>query len=843
MRLLPLLIAIPAFAADLTVCSAGCGYTTLAAALAVAVNGDTVTMTAGQTFEGSTRLPYRPSGGIVTIRSSRWRELPPPGNRVGAAQSALMAKLQPPDTSSSVLYAMPSYKTVSSVNTATDTITTDTHGFSANEPIAFHVQNAMSTPLLNATIYYVVNPTATTFQVSATPGGAVIDLGAGYAANVYVNTVTPGNGYAFLGIEFAKKTGQDTLYSLVEIGSGNEYHRQAIPSNIIFDRVWIHGIQDEAGPLTCLMLNARNFSVTDSTISNCIVEGSESHAIAMISAPGPGLIRNNLIEAGAINILWGGGYVPLTGLISGDEGQISVLGNYIRKPMWMHYLTGTGGTIAPSGACTDGNFYINSTTGQLYKCTGVAWGTINCAQGEYYRRTDVTQNCGSGACWSCGASNLYSSYGTYHGSSYNVKNLFEIKSGTNILAKGNVFENWWNDASGFVAIMLSSKVAQYNANGWVNVQNVRFENNILRNASQGIRIGTEGGTTFGSQNFRVSARDNLMYKIGATDYPTINSNDAKPMSLAGPCNDCEIRHNTIMSGTTGGTAIYLDTAPVTRFLFADNIYNANVYGNYGDLGNSVQSYIGSSNFFNSVSVDNASSQGAPANMNPLYATNGKWITPATTLFNGGGDYRLQATSPYSASCVSGCGFKATDGKDLGADIDAVAHATDGAVMGTSWLGGTVSVSAGSNAAVISYKAPTASACTVKLFTDLARTTIHTDTTGGASDSRTGSVTDGLSRQFVLGTVSALTANTTYSATIACSGQTALVTVQTKTASGVATTITTLYPIAVTGQYSTTAAMASPTAISSSTTHAVPVPAASVRYYQRTGGPVMAFVAP
>ena len=387
-------------------------------------------------------------------------------------------------------------------------------------------------------------------------------------------------------------------------------------------------------------------------------------------------------------------------------------------------------------------------------------------------------------------------------------------------------------------------MTQYNADSWVEVSNVRFQNNILRQSTQGIRTATEGGTTFGVTNSRIQMANNLLYKIGATDYPSISGTSANPISFAGPCDDCQYNHNTIVSGVTGGKGASWDTAAFTRPLLSNSIWYANLYGNLGDLGNPVSTYWGTGNVTNSVAVDNVSSQGAPGSMG-AYATNGKWITNATTLFTSSSDFHLQATSPYSASCASGCDYTGTDGKDLGADIDAVTGATGGAVSGAPWLGGSVQVVLGSTRAIVKYTAPDASACTVKLYTDVGRKTLSADTNSAPNqaDDRTGNVTSGTSRQFVLGTVSALTASTQYWAVGTCGTSTFMQPIKTYAAGSGTYNITTTYSSALTGQYSSSADMSSPTAISSSTTHVVPIATGLIRYYQRTSGPIAALVAP
>ena len=834
------IFAAASHAATITVCASGCTYTNFQTALNAAVGGDIIELTAGEVFEGAFVVPWRSGGGRVEVRSSRWAELPAQGNRVGSAQAALMPKLQPSSNTATVLTFGPTEFDIT-LNTTTDTITYGGSPVIANnDPIACWY-DFNSAPIPQNERYYAINATATTFQLAALPGGSAVDFsGTTTATRFRCALARAPIGWTFTGIEFRKKPGQDSLYTLVDVGTVEATSRYALPDDIIFDRVYIHGYPDEYGPRQCLWPNARGFTLVDSTIEYCIKEGDESKALTFTQWSGPGVVRNNYIQGGSIGILAGGDFVRIQGLVNGDTGGLTFTGNHVTRPMSWHYLTGTGGVGAPVGACTDGNYYLRTSNGVLYVCSSSTWGLAPaCTDGEYFRRTDVTQNCASGACNVC-ASGVYTTGSVYRGSSYNVKNLLEFKSIMNTVVSGNTFATNWPEAQGGIGLLVLSLVDQYNANGWVRGQNIRFTENTLYNSTSGMRMSTEGSTIFGQQSSRIQIQNNLLYKIGATDYPSISSNAPQPQSYSGPCNDCLVDHNTISTDVTGGYAAGFDTAALTRFRLSNGIGYTGQYGLAYDGGSPCTTYLPSpSGLFSDVLINpDASSGGAPA-----CATVFNFVPHATTMFTSTSDFRLQSTSPYSAKCSTGCGFTATDGKDLGADIDMVDTAIGGSVSGAPWLGGSVVVSAGSTRAILRYTAPSTSACTVKLYTDVARTTLSADTASGGDqlDTRTGSVTSGTSRQFVLGTVSALSASTTYWAVITCGTSTALSVVQTLPAGSGSFTVTTTYPSARTGEYSSSADMSSPTAISSSATHDVPVPSGTVRYYRPTGGQIIALV--
>lgn len=828
-------------AATITVCASGCDYSNPQLAINAAGRGDFIELTAGEVFEGIYDLPYKSGNGYITIRTSRWRELPPAGTRITTDHLPLMATMQPSDTSHPVLNAGYEETYPSSVTLATDTINFGSaHGYSDGDPVACWNDDG-SIPIVENQVYYVRDSTSTTLKLAATPGGAVVDLQTAVTATRFrCNLARPPSHWRIQGIELRKKTGQTTLYNLVQIGSGQETAREGIVHHVELDHVYIHGVREEEGPRICLLLNAAHSSITDSRIEHCAKQGEETKGIGGWQAPGPILIRNNYIAAASINLLYGGDYVRIQNLVNGDSGGFRIDGNHFARPFWTKYTAGTGGAGAPVGACSDYSYYLNVSNGQWYTCSSSTWSTApTCVDDEYFRRTNVTQDCPSGACWKC-SSGVFVASTVMRGSSYNVKNLFELKSMMNASVIGNVFENNWGDAQSGIAVWVVSQVSQYNADGWVRGEDIRFEKNVIRNSSQGIRMGAEGSTTFGYANTRVQIRDNLMYKIGATDYPSFSYADSRPISFSGFCDDCLFDHNTVISNTAGGTGLGFDTDPLTRFRMSNSITYSNLYGLHFDGGLACTDYLPSpSMIYNSIIINRDTSSG-------LYSgcySNLMGVSNATTMFVGSGNYRLSSTSPYSASCSSGCDFASTDGKDLGADVDAVDQATGGAVSGVSWFR-VADVSPGSTKAVVRYQAPDSSACTVKLYTNLARTTLHADTDAGGeqTDARSGSITSGTSRQLVLGTASALTAETRYWLTVTCGSSIALAEVRTLAAGSGTYNTTFRYSSVQTGEYSSSADMSSPTSVSSSATHAIPVTSGAVAYYRNTGGSIKALVA-
>jgi hypothetical protein len=149
----------------------------------------------------------------------------------------------------------------------------------------------------------------------------------------------------------------------------------------------------------------------------------------------------------------------------------------------------------------------------------------------------------------------------------------------------------------------------------------------------------------------------------------------------------------------------------------------------------------------------------------------------------------------------------------------------------------LSARAGSTRAVISYDAPTAAACTVGVSTTPAVIfAYHADTSTPAADNRAGSVSVGRSRQFVAGTVAALTPSTQYHARIKCGSEWShYLSFRTRPAGDGGAVFS--FPTARTGEISTSPDMSTPTAIPSAVSHTVAVPSGQIRYYRSAGGSI------
>ena len=139
------------------------------------------------------------------------------------------------------------------------------------------------------------------------------------------------NHYRLIGLEVTRPAGSGIIYSLASVAHGGT------ASNIIFDRVWLHGTaQDETGK--GIDLGGTGYvSVVDSFLTDfhCIsVTGActDAHAIGAGGGNpvGPYKIVDNFLEAAGENVMFGGAQSATT------PADIEISHNHFFKPLiWM----------------------------------------------------------------------------------------------------------------------------------------------------------------------------------------------------------------------------------------------------------------------------------------------------------------------------------------------------------------------------------------------------------------------------------------------------------------------------------------------------------------------------
>jgi hypothetical protein len=247
-------------------------------------------------------------------------------------------------------------------------------------------------------------------------------------------------------------------------------------------------------------------------------------------------------------------------------------------------------------------------------------------------------------------------------SSWQVKNLFELKNAQRVLVEKNVFENSWQAAQPGYAIVLTPRNQDGHA-PWSSVQDVTFRYNVVRHVAAGVNVlGYDNGAP-SAQTARVSIVHNLFWDVGGM------WGNGQFALVGDAVRDLTFEHNTI---DHTANVVFAYGRPTTGLVFRNNLAKHNAYGIIGDnqgVGNSSIDFY----FPNAVVTSNTFAGGPPSaypagNAFPSVALwQAQFVDPAS------GDYRLTATSAYRAA--------ATDGADVGADMTTITAATAVAVSG------------------------------------------------------------------------------------------------------------------------------------------------------------------
>jgi hypothetical protein len=257
----------------------------------------------------------------------------------------------------------------------------------------------------------------------------------------------------------------------------------------------------------------------------------------------------------------------------------------------------------------------------------------------------------------------------------NIKNSFELKNARRILINGNIFENVPD-----LAIWLKS-VNQEGTCSWCVSEHITFTNNIVRNARGGILFSAQEKYERGAAPIplnHIKVENCLFYNIGVEPWGSF-----RMFYFSGNSNNVELSHITAESGDSA-TIYVADQASqnVPNFTLRNNILERRSYGlgvaneGTGTLNNNFYPYSYAKNVIinRSAGTDQALDDDSLRSRYPSLET---FLVPSREsvkyVDRAGGNYRLASDSPHKNS--------ATDGKDIGCDIDALENATRGVISG------------------------------------------------------------------------------------------------------------------------------------------------------------------
>lgn len=434
--------------------------------------------------------------------------------------------------------------------------------------------------------------------------------------------------YAFRGIEFTQIFGAPTYtYILVSLGNGNpgiEPLPSQHPSNIEFDRCWIHGNDNEEGPDETLSVLGNNISIHDSYIEKAHSSYFDTQAILIYQSSVVSVI-NNYIEAAAENFF-----------TSNSAANITAAGNHIYKPPYMKY---SNGTAVPTGTC-----FYDALSGERYSQLAAAaptstnvssvanngsglirigivggvpagWMTndkiqvgVQVANGGLFGvsggalgiwpitvidgfHVDLQGSTFSGSWGGSGTvqkvtqlyycnAGTWTTTSTLFGNPWDVKDDWETKGCTHCLNYGNVMENAWPALQDECAIINE-------VNFPFTISDVQFYGNQLLNCNEGFVIGNNGNSGYPRGPVNINIHDNLWPSLGIFGsivfYPQHSFHPASvpPGTTA---SNITYRHNTtLIRDVDSGTYQDEISGNALAQFSGYNVYSDNIIS-HGDFG-------------------------------------------------------------------------------------------------------------------------------------------------------------------------------------------------------------------------------------------------------------------
>lgn len=173
-------------------------------------------------------------------------------------------------------------------------------------------------------------------SLTVAAGSRMSPAGAARAAKIItpnqdpaIKTALGAHRWRLVGLEVAHATGAIYNYGIVVLGRGDETKLEDLPSEIILDRMYVHGSTTD-GNSRCVAFNGRSLAVIDSWLSECHAKGFDAQGVGGWGGPGPFLIENNRIEASGQAVMFGGADPSIPNVSPSD---ITIRGNYMYKPL------------------------------------------------------------------------------------------------------------------------------------------------------------------------------------------------------------------------------------------------------------------------------------------------------------------------------------------------------------------------------------------------------------------------------------------------------------------------------------------------------------------------------
>jgi hypothetical protein len=248
---------------------------------------------------------------------------------------------------------------------------------------------------------------------------------------------------------------------------------------------------------------------------------------------------------------------------------------------------------------------------------------------------------------------------------WQAKNLLETKNVRRLLIEGNVMENNWADAQDGFAFVLKSENQDGSA-PWSTSSDITVRNNHIRNTGSVFNLsglGSSPSKVIPAARFTIT--NNLIEGVNVGKF----GGDGIAFQLLNGLSDAIITHNTVLNQRSPQSTVVFDGPPLQRLVMHSNLFFHGEYGVHGAGGSggaALQKYAPGAVFRRNAIVGANCAEFPPGTICPENNVLGLGFAAPIT-----GNFRV-IRGPLKGG--------AFDKGDIGADIDAVERATQGAVV-------------------------------------------------------------------------------------------------------------------------------------------------------------------
>lgn len=163
------------------------------------------------------------------------------------------------------------------------------------------------------------------------------------------------------------------------------------------------------------------------------------------------------------------------------------------------------------------------------------------------------------------------------GNGYGIKNLFELKSGVNVVAEGNTFENNWAEGQAGSSILFTIRG---DGQPLHTVSNISFRRNLVKNVAAGVNILPLDYSSESTEMRNVFIEHNRFLGVGGRALMLLPQN-----ANGGAGKNIHYKHNTVRMVPGAGSVTMMDGSDGMQIFIESNDFGYG--GEYGVFGSGV----------------------------------------------------------------------------------------------------------------------------------------------------------------------------------------------------------------------------------------------------------------